>query len=168
MNLIQQSILSLVVLGMAACTHDAVKTEETIVPAAQAVPADAKAEGTDAKAAGEVAKGEAKGPEAAAPAATEKKTKTMYVTASLLNVRDGASMSAKVVRTMPLQTAVEVLEVKLGWAKIGENEYVGAKHVSDITPTMKKEEAPAANSATAAAPVTTPAPSQKEAAATQK
>ena len=57
-------------------------------------------------------------------------TKTMYVTASWLNVRKGPGTNYAVVDCYKNGTKVTVYETKNGWSRIGTNKWVSSKYLS--------------------------------------
>lgn len=65
-------------------------------------------------------------------------TKTMYVTASSLNVRAEPKTTAKKLGTLKKDTAVQVKATKDGWCTIpynGKNGYISAEYVTETKPT---------------------------------
>lgn len=122
-------------LGLSACAGDDVAPKEpvndtpTIVPDA---PGDAGETAEKPAGAGQ-AGGEATpekaeaGKPVAAPASTAGGEKTVIPGA--LNVRSAGSMTGAVVRTLPKGAKVQVQSCEKGWCKIGENEFVGARHL---------------------------------------
>lgn len=74
-----------------------------------------------------------------------KPTKTMYVTASALNVRSGAGTNHSVRRTISKGTAVTVYEESNGWSRIGNGEWVSSKYLTSQATKTKKVTASALN-----------------------
>lgn len=60
--------------------------------------------------------------------------KTMYVTASALNVRTGAGTSYRVLRSIPKGTKVNVYEEKNSWARIGDGQWCSMSYLSASAP----------------------------------
>ena len=60
--------------------------------------------------------------------------KIKYVTASVLNVRKGASTGYSIVGTLNKGTQVLVYEEKNGWSRIGNNKWVSNTYLSDTKP----------------------------------
>jgi len=79
--------------------------------------------------------GAADAPDAASKAATGNQQTTdgsqLYVASWVLNVRSGAGMAHPVTRTIPKGSVINVLERKAIWIRIGDNEWVSDKHLSN-------------------------------------
>lgn len=65
------------------------------------------------------------------------KTKTMYVTASVLNIRKGAGTGNKVVGTISKDAKVTVYGEKNGWSRIGTNQWVSSSYLTSKEPKAK-------------------------------
>lgn len=65
--------------------------------------------------------------------------KTVQVTASSLNVRTGPSTSFPIVRSLPLNSIVDVLEITSNnWYKINNYEYISSYYTKDVAqPSLK-------------------------------
>lgn len=167
----KQIALSLmIVVATVACSHgeEQIAKDPAAAPAAEQKPAEVAGETPKVEAAAPAAAVKAPeapvaavAPVAAAPVVVAAK-KTMYVSATKLNVRSGAALDAKILRTVAYRGSVEVLSLEGEWAKVGEGEFVAAKFLSEVMPKKKvavKKAAPAAVAAPAAeVPVTQPAP----------
>jgi uncharacterized protein YgiM (DUF1202 family) len=122
-------------MGLWACAGDEGKdqtTPETTPTEAAAVP---DAPGTEP--AGETAvttATETPATPAEAPATEVKKETaqgTMYVTAEMLNVRGGPSMTAKVLRHVKKGDALQILGKEGKWMRIADGEYVSGKYLTE-------------------------------------
>lgn len=100
-------------------------------------------------------------------AASTASGKQFYVMLHALNVRSGPSKSAKVVRLVKFNEAVNDLGRKDGWVKVGDGAYVWAKYLSatknkqpilasEPAAAAPKKDAPAAAAPAAAAPAAAP------------
>lgn len=58
----------------------------------------------------------------------------IYYTTANLNVRYGPGTNYKFVNLLNKNTKIEVIEIKDGWAKVSDKEYVYAKYLSDDKP----------------------------------
>ena len=69
-------------------------------------------------------------------------TKTMYVTASALNVRKGPGMDYKILDCLKNGTKVTVYETKNGWSRIGTGRWVSSKYLSSKKTTSSSSSTP--------------------------
>lgn len=69
-------------------------------------------------------------------------TKTMYVTASALNVRKGPGMDYKILDCIKHGTKVTVYETKNGWSRIGTGRWVSSKYLSSKKSTSSSSSTP--------------------------
>lgn len=65
----------------------------------------------------------------------ESTTKSMYVTASALNVRKGPGTNYSILDCLKNDTKVTVYETKSGWSRIGTGKWVSSKYLSTKKPT---------------------------------
>lgn len=73
---------------------------------------------------------------------SESYTKTMYVTASALNVRKGPGTNYSIVDCYKNGTKVTVYETKSGWSRIGTNKWVSSKYLSTKKPAASSSSTP--------------------------